>query len=387
MNKTRQHTGKGFGGGSFAADADDYSRFDDDDSSGGGGDCDCGNCCTKEERRLSSLITSFTVFASAGFALFAIGIGPWTRTVCGDITSVNRGEQRVCKIANGTQDLLFHAPSQGVAAYRYANTKLPPTQLRTIQLSHSSDAAPEWYLYFDFALSENATVNFSYTFTFKNEPFAADLYLMTPSQFHYFKVTHNAKSLWSCTGENSVKGSFKANNSGVFFLVVDNTSGKQVSVKQTATIITMVYNVSNATAVESCGSDCVLKGFQNNETVIVEYNGPGLFVAATVSYGKRTLPREQFIAFIVLSVVTGILLTTIIWVVVINKRNGDCCNSQDEPPRRAILPETNPATGTEGKTPQENEVTPGRDLDVPLVSHAEDDPVFFDDGLPPEYES
>lgn len=95
-------------------------------------------------------------------------------------------------------------------------------------------------------------------------------------------------------------GLFKANNSGLFFLVVDNKSNKQVSVKQTVTITTMVYNVSHFTALESCGSDCVLKGFQNNETVIVEYTGPELFVDATVSYGKRTLPKNKQNTFVVL---------------------------------------------------------------------------------------
>ena len=211
---------------------------------------------------------------------------------------------------------------------------------------------------------------------------------MTPRQFHYFKSIHSIKSLWSYTDEMNVSGSFQANSSGVFFLVVDNKSGKQVSVKQSATITTTVFNVSNATALESCGSDCVLEGFQSNETVIVEYTGPELFVGATVSYGKRILPRSELIAFVVFAVITGASLVTSIWcVIIIERRNGECCNGHSEPPPRSVPVETSTTAGKEVETPQENEKTPEHDLQKPLIDSTSEDPVYFGGDLPPEYSS
>ena len=216
-----------------------------------------------------------------------------------------------------TEDVFFFTGAANVTAYRYSTKSLPPTETRIIQSSNSASADPEGYLYFDFALSAGGTINFSYVFGDGSLSEVADLYLMTPAQFDTFWHWHKARSLWAYTDAQRVNASYSAKEAGVYFLVVDNGSSRPVHVEQSVNITTSVFQVSNATATQVCTHNCTLQGVRSDETVIVEYTGPKLYVDAVMYHGRITLPKATLIFLLVLSVIVGCLLAAFVALLVV----------------------------------------------------------------------
>ena len=375
----------GYGEGSFYS-GDGGGGYDDGgwngDNSGwsGGGDNDSGGSadsddCSKENRTTLYIVLAFNVlvYATVGAVLLPL-LSTWDTHICGSIIDLNCGEQRICRTTK-SEDLLFSTAATNVRAYRYTTKNMPPTETRIIQSSHKALARRKGYLYFDFALSAGGTVNFSYKFGYDNLPEVADLYLMTPAQFDAFQRRHKTTSLWARTDVQSAEASYTAESAGVYFFVVDNDSDNNVHVKQSANITTSVFQVSDTTATQVCSHNCTLKRVHSDETVVVEYTGPRLYVDAAVYQGTKTLPTGSLIGTIVLSLLAALLLAVL--VVLIKQRR----TSKSAP--AVVAPAETTTAGTESSTPQE--MTPEHDLTQPLVINTADEPVYYGTAPPPDY--
>lgn len=370
------YDGGGWDGGSIDwGYSGDYGGGDD-----GGGDYSggSGNDCSKENRpRFLLGLAAFFLF-HFGLVLILVGsLSPWERDVCGSITNLNSGEQRICQTTR-TENVYLNIEATNVTAYRYATKDLPPTETRILHSSNSATAGPHEYLYFDFALSAGGTINFSYKFSYSYWSEKADLFLMTLAQFHAFRLHHETQSLFARVDVKSVDASYTVEQAGVYFLVVDNDHYRYVSVAQSTNITTSVFKVSNTTAAQVCSSNCTMKGVRSDEVVIVEYTGPYLFANATVHHGIKKLPRGCAIAFIVFSVAVALLLAAFIAALVAVIKQ---CKEPKSAPVADPPAETTTA-GTEGSTPQE--MTPDHDLDKPLIFSTPDEPVYYGTA-PPDY--
>ena len=92
----------GYGGGSFdfGGGGFDGGGWDGGSSDLGGddGDADCDECSKENRPKFILGFVSFFLFLFA-LALILVGsLAPWARNVCGSITDLNRGEQRICQI-------------------------------------------------------------------------------------------------------------------------------------------------------------------------------------------------------------------------------------------------------------------------------------------------
>ena len=374
--------GGGYDGGGWDGGSSDWGGGDSDWSGGGhsgGGNADCDDC-SKENRPKVYFIVVLNLLLDAIFALFLVSLfSSSERDICGSITDLNRGEQRICQTTK-TEDVLFLTGAANVTAYRYSTKNLPPTETRIIQSSHSASADRYGYLYFDFALSAGGTITFSYEIGYKYWPCVADLYLMTPAQFHAFRTRHKTLSLWAHTGARRVNASYTAKEAGVYFLVADNDSSSSVHVEQSATITSSVFQVSNTTATQVCNSNCTLQGVRSDETVVVEYIGPELYVDAVMYHGNKKMPIGYLIGIIVLSVLVSCLLGAFVAVVVTLVKQRKTAKSSHVVDN---VPDETTTGDTEGSTPQE--MTPENDITQPLVTNTANDPVYYGTAPPPEY--
>ena len=217
--------------------------------------------------------------------------------LCGGITSVNQGEQRVCRPSK-TQNVKVSRSWDRLTAYRYDIKDLPETEMRTTHWDYREWVQRNDYKYFDFALLPGGSVDFTY-YTIGRD--MVDIYVMTLTQFNDFKKGKTFNFEWCNKSTSHTSHVFTAKEAGVYFIVVD---GKYTWTKvyEFAEITTPAYKLSSSTAKETCEEDCKFKRVGNDEVVILEYLGSHAEAKVKVFSGKGPFQKSFIVPIVLISV-------------------------------------------------------------------------------------
>ena len=325
------------------------------------------------------------------FPLFAFIMRP--DALCGGITNVNRGEQRVCRPPK-TQDVVISKFWGRLTAYRYDIKNLSETEMRTTHWDYQEWLQEGGYKYFDFALLPGGFVDFTY-YTIGND--MVDIYVMTLTQFNDFENKKSFKFEWCNKSTSYTSHVFTAKEAGIYLIVVD---GKYTStdVYETVRIRTPAYKLSSSTAKEICYKGCTFKRVGNDEVVILEYLGDYNYVEVKVFSGKG--PFDSFsIALIVLSSIFSLFFGACSVVLIYNGVQ----KKQQLNKMKALVSNTNAPTtiqnettlGTTSDSATQATITPGTAINdtpdpeptAPLISYSANDEVstLYGTAPPPDY--
>lgn len=210
--------------------------------------------------------------------------------VCDGIISINKNEQRICKPTK-KEDVKIPSMRSLVTAYRYDDNNLPSSETRTTSYSEYETVYRRSWSYFDFSLVKGGTVTLEYKVLNNN---VTNVYLMDLEQFTAFnKSGHEKGHIW---GKIETKYAYREktlDKGGVYFIVVDNPGTVAVDLSEKVNITTEAYNVSHATAKESCSGSypCEFKKVEPTESIIVSYSGSSSYVNVRVYHGKGSFDK------------------------------------------------------------------------------------------------
>lgn len=294
-----------------------HSRSHYHSRNGGGGDA---------KNSLSSLIV-LSFFFFFFFACLVIGLimflltGARVENICDGITSINNNEQRTCKPPK-TEDVKIPSMKRQVTAYRYDDSNLPPTERRTTRYTEHETVVWESWKYFDFALMKGGSVAFNYQISSSRK---AGIYLMNREQYIAFsKSGYAGNFIWGKTQTSYATHNETVDESGLYYIVVDNQGYSNVYVDEDVTISTDAYIVSKSTAKDFCSypDSCKFKKVAPTETVIVNYSGSSSYVNVEVHRGKGSFDKNATapLAFMIFF----LLLFGILWLVCFLKALKKC---------------------------------------------------------------
>lgn len=310
--------------------------------------------------------------------------------VCDGADSLNRGEQRLCQ-PEAPVDVKMSKAHPDVTAYRYASLEGLATETYTETYTYSEELRKYDYRYFNFALSENGTVSWDYTFSDR-----ACLYLMNVTQYRDFDRRSIRTNLRSNLNVMQASGSWIAPAAGVYYLAIENRYSKKVKAVESVTITTARYKVDDRAhpPVDLCAANtkCVFRAVQPNETIIVQNAGTSKEANVALYAGKGEFNTAIITPIIVCGVVIIMLgpywlvlcLGCIITLVEGDKKKGvtptDAPKTPDggakvaQPTTDGTVPLT-PLGPTPGAAPYGSTVPPAYPDGVP--------PSEYPDGVPP----
>ena len=334
----------------------------------------------------------FVVGIFAGLIL-TIVFGSWVDDVCDGIDNINVGEQRTCKPLK-TENVKISESWEGITAYRYDNNNTPPTQMHTTNISYMERVRSYGWEYYDFALSANGSVSFTYTVA--NSSKTMDVHLMTLKQYEHFKDKESVgETLWSMRETMVARHNFTATVGGVYFIVINNLKYSGFYVQEDLNITTEVYLVDPTTAKEYCpdGEKYTFQNVEPTETIIVNYSGNNSYVNVVVHRGKGSFNKNiiVFIVFIIIVIlIVGGLFAFLVWSIsdecekclwrMSMKTSKKSSKKTSESDIKISQPDTTP--GTVPMTPVGP--TPGATPYDPTTSGAATAPNPYPDGVPPD---
>ena len=227
--------------------------------------------------------------------------------VCDNVDNINKNEQRTCKTKK-TEDVKLSEYKTGLKAYRYDTIALPPTEVRTREITYNDYVPTRDHKYFDFALSAGGTVEFTYMVRGSSDE--VTVYVMTPEQYDKFESRRSKACEWTSGKTDVAQHLFSAPRAGVYYIVVDNREFHSVRVDEQVKIMTEVYKVSETTAKEYCNDKqrCKFKDVKNSETIIVEYKGAWDFADVQLFHGKGSFNKSVLIPVIIMIILVLMVL-------------------------------------------------------------------------------
>ena len=274
---------------------------------------------------LTVFIGIFMVAVIAGFICLLV-MGSVVGDICDGISNINAGEQRTCRTLK-TEDVKLSEPWTGVTAYRYDSDNMPPTETRTTNITYKERVRSYGWEYYDFALSANGTVNFTYKVV--NNDSTMDVHLMTLKQYEHFASKERVgDTLWSIYDTYVAQHDFTAAVGGVHYIVIDNQKRSGFYVREELNITTDVYLVDPNNTKEYCSGSqaCKFKDVEPTETIVVYYNnGSSSYADVEVYHGKGSFNKNLIVPIIFM--IFFIIVVAGFWVLLTWTVCKDCsCN-------------------------------------------------------------
>ena len=270
---------------------------------------------------LSCFFFFFFICLVLGFVMFLV-TGAWVDDVCDGITSINKNEQRTCKPLK-KEDVKIPSMKAQVTAYRYDNNNMPPTERHTTTYTEDETVYRQNWKYFDFALMKGGTVELTYRVLGSG---TADVFFMNLKQYNALEESKKRPKQYIWADKSTSYATFKTTveESGIYFIVVDNPYSYSVSLNEKVTISTDAYVISQKKPKESCEDSysCKFKKVQPTETIIVSYSGSSPYVNVEVYHGRGSFDKNAIgpLVFLILFLV----LFGVLWIVCFVKALKKC---------------------------------------------------------------